>query len=559
LHGRLSNDPCLTGAVDYASYGDHLYSDKAPGLSLIELPSVAVLQPGSAPSDHKLWGVRIFSVGVALLVLAFLVGRVSEGLAPGFGGVALVVFALGTMLGGLASISFEHVPAALFAFSAFLLAWKRRPFLGGLVSGLAVLTEYETGLICLIIGCYVALGGLRPLSRYVAGVLPGGLLLGLYDWAAFGAPWHLSYRYVGNTFSAEQSSGFFGISAPRLSGLFAILAGNGGLLFASPVLAVAVVGLIRFGRTRRAEALTAGAVVTVIALANAGYYLPYGGSSPGPRFLATSLPFLALGLGPALAWRPRLTLLLSAVSIFTSTAISLVYPSLIGMQQTVWGELTRIPRELGRSRFVEALSPNVIDAVGLGRNAGALLVAAATLAAFVVAARTVPWSTRHGAEHRRRRLDTRMVLASTCIVLLFVAVDASSIFAYPYGDGYQGRVSKLRASITSNPTVSYLGGEVVFAVTVSSYAPLTLNGVEVTIQLDKGMALVAPPKVELGSGCTGTRTLHCDVGYLTRGSSTMVLLNVQMTEFADETLVVTTASNGFPAPHSASYRTHVGR
>ena len=34
---------------------------------------------------------------------------------------------------------------------------------------------------------------------------------------------------------------------------------------------------------------------------NAGYWLPFGGGTPGPRFLIPALPFLALGL--AFAYR----------------------------------------------------------------------------------------------------------------------------------------------------------------------------------------------------------------------------------------------------------------
>jgi len=42
--------------------------------------------------------VRALSVGLAFVLCAFLVGRVSEGLAPGYGGIALVSFALGTLV-----------------------------------------------------------------------------------------------------------------------------------------------------------------------------------------------------------------------------------------------------------------------------------------------------------------------------------------------------------------------------------------------------------------------------------------------------------------------------
>jgi hypothetical protein len=50
----------------------------------------------------------------------------------------------------------------------------------------------------------------------------------------------------------------------------------------------------------RAEALTCAAATVCFLLINAGYFLPYGGNSPGPRFFAPALPFLAVGLAPAL-------------------------------------------------------------------------------------------------------------------------------------------------------------------------------------------------------------------------------------------------------------------
>ena len=46
LHGHLANDACLAGSVDFSRFNGHLYSDKAPGLSLLAVPAVAVLRPG---------------------------------------------------------------------------------------------------------------------------------------------------------------------------------------------------------------------------------------------------------------------------------------------------------------------------------------------------------------------------------------------------------------------------------------------------------------------------------------------------------------------------------
>src|SRR6185312_3074687 len=98
--------------------------------------------------------------------------------------------------------------------AAFALAWRRRPLLAGLAAGAAVDVEYQAAVIAVILGIYIALQGRRAAAGYIGGLLPGAVLLGSYDWAAFGAPWRLSYRYVTNQFAAEQSAGFFGIHLP---------------------------------------------------------------------------------------------------------------------------------------------------------------------------------------------------------------------------------------------------------------------------------------------------------------------------------------------------------
>src|SRR4029078_11527937 len=63
-HGRVSNYACLASALDRSSYGGHLYSDKAPGMSLLQLPAVEALRLGPherwAHEPFRIWGVRLF-------------------------------------------------------------------------------------------------------------------------------------------------------------------------------------------------------------------------------------------------------------------------------------------------------------------------------------------------------------------------------------------------------------------------------------------------------------------------------------------------------------------
>jgi hypothetical protein len=393
LHGHLTIQPCAGKTVDQARYDGHSYTDKAPGFSVIAIPAeVATRLPAprtwTFEGDPHLWAVRVLTNGVAFVLLAFAVGRISEGIAASFGGAALVTFALGTLVAPLAASSFDHVLAGAFGFGAFLLAWSGRFGLAGLTAGLAVTTNYTTAVIGLALGTYVLLAGTRPLLRYAIGAIPPLALLGAYDWAAFGSPFHLSYRYVANAYANEQSSGFFGIHVPNLHGVHLVFAGDRGLLVASPVVVAAGAGLVLLGYRHRLEALTCAVIVTLFVLVNCGYFAPYGGGSPGPRFLVPALPFLALGLGPAFMRWHRITAILAGVSIVAMTSLTLTWAGSannLNYRNTIWGEIARFLREGSSSRLSYELAKNVIVWAGPDRTYSAAIVSTCAAAAFLVA------------------------------------------------------------------------------------------------------------------------------------------------------------------------------
>ena len=568
LHGNVSNDACLANAFDHSVYAGHLYSDKAPGLSVLAIPAVALLQPSSPEAwsshDIRLWGVRVLTVGVAFILCAFMVGRVSEGLAPGFGGISLVTFALGTLVAPLGAVMFEHVPAATLAFAGFLFAWSRRPLLAGLLAGAALLVEYETGLILLVLGCYVAVvAGRRPLGMFLAGVVPGAVLLGAYDQAAFGAPWHLSYRYIGNVLASEQSTGFFGITTPHAFGITQVFAGSRGLLVVSPVLVMAVFGLARLGRVYRPEAIVAGVVTALFVLADCGYFDPYGGwsggFSPGPRFLVAAIPFLALGLGPSFNWRPRLTLVAALISVIATTVVVLTWTTVdLGRGGGVWGEFARLPSKLGSS-----VPTNLLSVVGLGPTWGALLVLLATVAAVGIGMRQMPWREirrRPREAASRRRPSPRAVLVVVVCVYLVVAANVLAITNQPYGEDAWIHLVALQTTISADTAASYQGGEVNFNISVIDNGPAGVGGLILTVRLSHGLRLVGPPAYTRGSGCTGTTTLVCNLGFLRpKGAQQAnVMFGAQVTEPTSQLLTASASAQGAPSSHVASFNVAVG-
>jgi hypothetical protein len=392
--GRVSDDACFAYTIDQSVYNGHLYSNKAPGMSVIEIaPAEAVRLSSPAvwtpDADLRLWVVHLFASGIPFLLSVFLVGRISEGVAPGYGAPAMVAFGLGTLVAPLASSGFDHVLTGTVAFLAFVLSWRRRPFAAGLAAGVAVTIEYEAAVILLIVLAYTALQGRDALFRYILGAAPGIALLSAYDWAAFGAPWHIPESYTGS-YHADVHSGVLGIHLPSLHNTGLVFIGDRGLIVTSPVVIAAALGLVLLWRRGfRSEALTCGAVTAAFLIAECGYFDPYGGGSPGPRYFIPALPFLALGLAPAFTRRPVAMTVISAVSVFATTAVTLTWSLAVPYGNTIWGAIGRALVRPGTWLHSTVVSKDVLvwDA---GSAAVVAVVAVLVAAAFAVGMRSRP-------------------------------------------------------------------------------------------------------------------------------------------------------------------------
>src|SRR3954454_22670390 len=359
LHGGTATiDRWHWETRDVSWYQGHYYSVKAPVLPALTLPVYEVLhrvdaeswaydtarnarqnrawrwRPTSTPqglygskrlrtyhvrgrieqSSPIIWVLGLFGNVLPAFVLMLLVRWVAERIEPGYGTATAVTLGLGTMVLPFSTLYFSHVLAAMLAFAAFALLFRERAgppkpillVLAGLLSGLAFASEYPLAVAGGILGVYAISRGskVRRGLTYAAGCIVGALPLFAYNLAAFGSITHFSYANAvkrqgvsGHDVLGANDSGFFGIDVPNPKVLLELLFSAKGLFTLAPVLALGVVGIVLLHRRgRRAEAWTIGGLVGAYLVYNSGYWLPYGGGTPGPRFLMPIVPFLALPL-----------------------------------------------------------------------------------------------------------------------------------------------------------------------------------------------------------------------------------------------------------------------
>jgi hypothetical protein len=403
---RTTIDEYQANTGDKVFYKGHYYSARAPGLALFVLPFYDTLNlidaeswtrahvaPPEHPGDEMIYLIGLWGNVLPGLLLVLLVWRVAERFEPGYGVAAAVVLGLGTMVLPLSQLLFSHVFTTFLSFAAFWLMLRERDGppsavllgLAGLAMGYAFSSEYPTFFAAIVLGLYLLsrrdsltpMGVARRGGAYVAGGLVGIVPLLLYNHYAFRSWTHLAYSDV-----PRQQKGFFGIDAPSLKVLATLLLDSRGLLVISPVLIMGAVGtVLMYKRGKRAEALTVGGICFLFLAYNSGYYLPFGGGFMGPRFLDTTLPFLAFPIALALKRFPGPTIALAAVSI-TTTAIATITHPLVGYEN----ETVTWMRYLSKGLF----QPTIASAYGLGRGWGGIWPFLLAAGAAVLAA---AWAT----------------------------------------------------------------------------------------------------------------------------------------------------------------------
>lgn len=342
--------------IDKAEFDGHVYMDKAPGMTLLSLPAMALADKIGPPIEYipptlydarfehlmtirlRLAVAMVSAVITALAALAMhdlglrLTGSASGALVASLG------FALGTPVWGWSTTLFGHAPVAgLFVIAAWAL-WRsgegqsiRLAAIGGAALGLAVLIEFEAVLAGSVIAIWGALRLWRADRRAVGVAATAGLVTLLvpfmtYNLIAFGTPFRLGYQGVVGF--AGMDEGLFGLTSPKPMVLLKILVGmRRGLIWVAPVLVPAGIGLWLLGRKHRGLALILATAALTVLLVNSAYVYWDGGHSTGPRHSVPAIGLIAIGLAPfwarlRFAWERAMTVGVLLVSVAINLMIA---------------------------------------------------------------------------------------------------------------------------------------------------------------------------------------------------------------------------------------------
>lgn len=370
---RFAIDTYQENTIDKAYYDGHYYAGALPGPAFLAVPAYVVFkgiyvlipQPfkelaGGIESYKKqnqpssgFYG-RVDNVeyffSELFLTLAVLATTSAFGAVMLFKSVevfgystkiALLVttfYAFGTIVFFYSTVFFEQVFSATLAITAFYVILRisritntvaswRLALLAGFLSGCGVIVEYPAVFVVIWLGLWLFLAkrGWKPVLFYAGGSMFAVVVHLAYSYALFGNPFTTPYAHLTSQFDTVHGIGFFGATYPHLDRFLALLLGSErGLFLFVPISLIGLVGLVykiwKKGPEFAAASVCMGIVASYVIFFSA-YTNWRGGAAFGPRYLVATLPFLAIGIGFASDFLPRVLIyVIGLLSIFINWA-----------------------------------------------------------------------------------------------------------------------------------------------------------------------------------------------------------------------------------------------
>lgn len=372
--GHHNVDRLARDALDLSWSDGHYHAAKSPGLDMLLAPVAIAFgkagvkfdntppstwlqkeNPAVPATARDIWLLTLFGSLLPAIALMLVVAVEAERLRPGTGPIAAVTIGAGSLMLPFSTLLFSHALSATLGFAAFTLLARtgrdasprfRRMALAGLLLGFAIVTEYPLGLLALVSFVFIAMqtNRLRKLIAFCAGGIVGVLPQLGYAWWAFGSPLHSTYAGAvlepgksGHDVLGANAAGFFGITKPDFHALLELLFSGRGLFVVTPIAAVGIVGLVELARHGQRAYAFAGLATFVAFLAyDCAYWIPFGGATPGPRFLVPVLPFLAVGAAVAWGSMRRVVAPLLVASVATLVVETSTSPLLVVTTTSVW-------------------------------------------------------------------------------------------------------------------------------------------------------------------------------------------------------------------------------
>ena len=317
---------------DIAQYKGRFYSDKAPGMSLMAIPSVALARQFMKSCFRDVGWLdsrgyitiyfilleqiaNIFSTAIFTVFTALTIYLLSIRLGAGLSGAVLgaLTYGLATPAWGWATAFFGHNPAGgclLMGFAAvYYLTVSpgsvRRDVIVGFAAGALLswsvvieLTSAPASAIIAVYGIFCARSWeRRRLARVLLSGVAGALVfvspLLIYNYIVTESFFGSLYKYT--VYYTGMRLGYYGLTYPHPSLIVKLLfAGGHGLFWLSPILLITPYAFYKLWKMPGAKAVTVtlAAVPLYYLLLNSSYEYWTGGGSTGPRFMTPMLPFL---------------------------------------------------------------------------------------------------------------------------------------------------------------------------------------------------------------------------------------------------------------------------